>query len=141
MNLQYGAQEIGGESGFYQYQLGVNIPLFFNVEKGKVQAAKLNREIAEQRQLQATLQLRSEYQQARQRFTKWKSAWKYYEDNALQLAKEQRQAASLAYREGAIDYISFLQLVKDALLIEKEGWQTYQEYLNSQFNLEYYLTE
>lgn len=141
LNLQYGVQEVGGESGFYQYQVGVNIPLFFNVEKGKVQAAKLNREIAEQRQLQVTLQLKSEYQQARQRYAKWQSAWQYYEKEALQLAKEQRQAALFAYREGAIDYVSFLQLVKDALLIEKEGWQTYQEYLNSQFNLEYYLTK
>ncbi len=141
LNLQYGVQEVGGESGFYQYQVGVNIPLFFNVEKGKVQAAKLNREIAEQRQMQSTLQFKSEFQQARQRYIKWQSAWKYYEKEALELAKEQRQAALLAYREGAIDYISFMQLVKDASLIEKGGWQTYQEYLNSQFKLEYYLTK
>ena len=59
----------------------------------------------------------------------------------MELAKEQRNGASIAYREGAIDYISFLQLVKDAIEIEKQAWLTYQEYLNGQFNLEYYLTK
>jgi cobalt-zinc-cadmium resistance protein CzcA len=141
LNLQYGVQEVAGESGFYQYQLGVNIPLFFNTEKGKVQSAKINRDIAEQRKAQTTIQLKSEYAQAQENYLKWKEAWSYYEKEALELAKEQRNGASIAYREGAIDYISFLQLVKDAIEIEQNGWQTYQEYLNSQFKLEYYLTK
>ncbi len=141
LNLQYGVQEIAGESGFHQYQLGVNIPLFFNTEKGRVQSAKINRAIAEQRKTQTSLQLKSEYAQAQEKYLKWKEAWNFYEKEALKLAKEQRNGASVAYREGAIDYIGFLQLVKDAIEIEKQGWQTYQEYLNSQFNLEYYLTK
>lgn len=141
LNLQYGMQEVAGESGFYQYQLGVNIPLFFNTEKGKVQSAKINRDIAEQRKTQTTIQLKSEYAQAQENYLKWKEAWNYYEKEALELAKEQRNGASIAYREGAIDYISFLQLVKDAIEIEQDGWLTYQEYLNSQFKLEYYLTK
>jgi cobalt-zinc-cadmium resistance protein CzcA len=132
-------QEVSGESGFYQYQLGVNIPLFFNSDKGKVQSAKINREIAEQRKTQTTIQLKSEYAQAQQNYLKWKEAWNYYEKEALELAKEQRNGASIAYREGAIDYIGFLQLVKDAIEIEKQGWLTYQEYLNSQFNFEYFI--
>ncbi|NBG65722.1 CusA/CzcA family heavy metal efflux RND transporter [Acidiluteibacter ferrifornacis] len=139
LNLQYGVQEVSGESGFYQYQLGVNIPLFFNTDKGKVQSAKINSKIAEERKSQATIQLKSEYAQAQENYLKWKEAWNYYEKEALELAKEQRNGASIAYREGAIDYISFLQLVKDAIEIERDGWQTYQEYLNSQFKLEYFI--
>ncbi len=141
LNLQYGVQEVAGESGFYQYQLGVNIPLFFNTERGKVQSAKISRDIAEQRKTQTSIQLKSEYAQAQENYLKWKEAWNYYKKEALELAKEQRNGASIAYREGAIDYISFLQLVKDAIEIERDGWQTYQEYLNSQFKLEYYLTK
>jgi len=141
LNLQYGIQEVAGESGFYQYQVGVNIPLFFNTEKGKVQSAKINREIAKQRKTETSIQLKSEYAQAQQNYLKWKEAWHYYEHEALKLAKQQRNGALIAYREGAIDYISFLQLVKDAIEIELQAWQTYQEYMNSQFNLEYYLTK
>jgi len=121
--------------------VGVNIPLFFNTEKGKVQSAKINREIAKQRKTETSIQLKSEYAQAQQNYLKWKEAWHYYEHEALKLAKQQRNGALIAYREGAIDYISFLQLVKDAIEIELQAWQTYQEYMNSQFNLEYYLTK
>ena len=72
LNLQYGMQEVAGESGFYQYQLGVNIPLFFNTEKGKVQSAKISRDIAEQRKTQSTIQLKSERSIGiSQRTTEW----------------------------------------------------------------------
>jgi hypothetical protein len=90
---------------------------------------------------QTTIQLKSEYAQAQQNYLKWKEAWHYYEKEALELAKEQRNGASIAYREGDIDYIGFLQLVKDAIEIEQEGWQTYQEYLKRQFKLEYYINK
>ena len=139
LNLQYGVQEIAGESGFYQYQLGINIPLFFNADKGKIQSAKINREIAEQRKMQTTLQLKSEFAQAQENYLKWSEAWNYYEKDALELAKEQRNGASIAYLEGEIDYISFLQLLKDAIEIEQEGWLTYERYLQSKFELEYFI--
>ncbi len=137
-NVQYGVQEVGGESGFYQYQAGVNIPLFFNNEKAQVQSAKLNRNIAEHNLQQANLELKNQYLNALANYQKLKASWKYFETEALQLAKKQREATALAYKEGAIDYVAFLQNIKDAMQIEQEAWQTYENYLLSRFQLEFY---
>ncbi|MEQ8624456.1 MAG: CusA/CzcA family heavy metal efflux RND transporter [Vicingaceae bacterium] len=137
-NVQYGVQEVAGESGFYQYQAGINIPLFFNNEKAQVQSAKLNRNIAEQNLQQANLELKSQYLNALANYQKLRASWNYFETEALELAKKQRKAAAIAYKEGAIDYIAFLQNVKDAMQIEQEAWQTYENYLLSRFQLEFY---
>ena len=137
-NVQYGVQEVAGESGFYQYQAGINIPLFFNNEKAQVQSAKLNRNIAEQNLQQANLELKSQYLNALANYQKLRASWNYFEMEALELAKKQRKAAAIAYKEGAIDYIAFLQNVKDAMQIEQEAWQTYENYLLSRFQLEFY---
>ncbi len=37
---QYGRQQVDGQSGFYQYQIGIRIPLFFGPELGRTQSAK-----------------------------------------------------------------------------------------------------
>jgi cobalt-zinc-cadmium resistance protein CzcA len=139
-NVQYGVQEVGGESGFYQYQAGISIPLFFNTEKAQVQSAKINRAIAEQNQLQANLKVQNDFLKAQQNYLKWKASWNYFETEALQLAKKQREAAVISYKEGAIDYLDFLQLVNEAISIEQEAWDSYQQFFTSQFQLEYYLT-
>ena len=141
LNLQYGTQEVGGQTGFYQYQAGISIPLFFMKNQGMVQSAKIRQQIAEQNLYQTQLELQNNYQNALEAYYKWKTSWEYYETEALGLAKEQRKAAVTAYREGAIDYVTFLQNVKDAMQIEMTAWLTFEQYLNSRFQIEYYINQ
>jgi cobalt-zinc-cadmium resistance protein CzcA len=72
-------------------------------------------------------------------YLKWLSSWQYYKNEALPLAEEQRKGALTAYKEGAIDYVMFLQNIRDAITIEIDSWDAFGEYLNSRFQLEYYL--
>jgi len=67
------------------------------------------------------------------------NSWIYYRDEALPLAKEQRRGALTAYREGAIDYVTFLQNIRDAVQTETDAWNTFGNYLDSRYQLEYYL--
>ena len=136
---QYGRQEIGGQSGFYTYQVGINIPLFFGPELGRSQSAKIQKDIAEQNYQQAELELNNEYNRVRSQYLKWYNSWNYYNEEALPLAAEQRKGAIAAYREGAIDYVSFLQNIKDAISIEVDSWNAFGKYLESRYQLEYYL--
>ncbi|ADR21209.1 acriflavine resistance protein B [Marivirga tractuosa] len=136
---QYGRQEIGGQSGFYTYQVGINIPLFFGPELGRSQSAKIQKDIAEQNYRQAELELNNEYNRVRSQYLKWYNSWNYYNEEALPLATEQRKGAIAAYREGAIDYVSFLQNIKDAISIEVDSWNAFGKYLESRYQLEYYL--
>jgi cobalt-zinc-cadmium resistance protein CzcA len=141
INLQYGFQEIDGISGFSQFQAGFSIPLFFTRNQGLVQSAKIRQQIAQQNLRQSELELQNEYQVALEAYLKWKTSWEYYEDEALELAKEQRVGAGTAYREGAIDYVTFLQNVKDAMQIEIDAWRAFEQYLGSRFQIEYLISQ
>lgn len=136
---QYGRQQIAGQSGFYQYQIGIRIPLFFGPELGRTQSAKIQRDIAGQNLRQNQLELNAAYQGMKEQYLKWLNSWNYYRDEALPLAREQRTGAVTAYREGAIDYVTFLQNIRDAIRIEIDSWNAFGNYLDSRFQLEYYL--
>ncbi len=136
---QYGRQQIAGQSGFYQYQVGIRIPLFFGPELGQTQAAKIQRDIAGQNLRQNQLELKAAYQGMKEQYLKWLNSWNYYRDEALPLAQEQRKGAVTAYREGAIDYVTFLQNIRDAIRIEVDSWDAFGNYLDSRYQLEYYL--
>ena len=136
---QYGRQQVDGQSGFYRYQIGIRIPLFFGPELGRTQSAKIQRDIAGQNLRQNQLELNAAYQEMKEQYLKWLYSWNYYRDEALPLAQEQRAGAILAYREGAIDYVTFLQNIRDAIRIEVDSWNAFGNYLNSRYQLEYYL--
>ena len=136
---QYGRQKIDGQTGFYQYQVGISIPLFFGPELGRTQSARINREIAEANLQQTQLELKTAYTGAREEYLKWLNSWRYYQEEALPLAVEQREGAIIAYREGAIDYVTFLQNIRDAVRIEIDAWEALASYLDSRSQLEYYM--
>ncbi|HEY9184191.1 MAG TPA: TolC family protein, partial [Salegentibacter sp.] len=136
---QYARQEISGQSGFYQYQVGLEFPLFFGPQLARAQEAEVDQKIAEQKFYQNKIELETAFLGMREEFIKWKDSWEYYKDNALPLAKELQQGAVLAFKEGAIDYVTFLQNIRDAIRIEVDAWSAFNEYLNSRYQLEYYL--
>ncbi|MDT0690910.1 CusA/CzcA family heavy metal efflux RND transporter [Salegentibacter sp. F188] len=136
---QYGRQKIDGQTGFYQYQVGISIPLFFGPELGRTQSARINREIAEANLQQTQLELKTAYTGAREEYLKWLNSWRYYQEEALPLAVEQREGAIIAYREGAIDYVTFLQNIRDAVRIEIDAWEALASYLDSRSQLQYYM--
>jgi cobalt-zinc-cadmium resistance protein CzcA len=135
----YGRQKIDGQSGFYQYQVGIQIPLVFGPELGRTQYAKIQQDIAEKNLQQSEIELHSDYYQAQQQYLKWLNSWNYYREEALPLAREQQSGAILAYKEGAIDYVTFLQNIRDAIRIEVDSWNAFGNYLDSRYLLEYYL--
>ncbi len=136
---QYGKQQIAGQSGFYQYQVGVRIPLAFGPELGRTQSAKIQREIADQNVRQTKLELNATYQSVKEQYLKWRNSWNYYQNTGLPLAEEQQRGAITAYREGAVDYISFLQNIRDAIRMEVDAWKAFGSYLDSRYQLEYFL--
>lgn len=139
LNLQYGKQELLGQSGFHQFMVGVQIPLFFGPELGRTQSAKIQRTIAAQNLQQTRLELNAAYKGIREQYFKWMNSWQYYRDTALPMAREQQSGAVFAYKEGAIDYVTFLQNMREAIRIEVDSWNAFGNYLDSRYQLEYFL--
>jgi len=151
---QYGNQKIGEQKGFYKYEFGISIPLIFASQMGKTQSAKIKQQIAvedyrrktiEVRSVEdyrrKTIEVRSEYQNLYDEYQKWLLTWYYYRDEALPTAVEQKKGAILAYEQGAIDYVTFLQNIRDAVQVEFETQNAFASYLNARFKLEYYLNQ
>lgn len=138
-SIEYGLQKIGNTDGFYKYQIGVSIPLFFASQMGKMQSAKINSNIARENFQLEKLVFNASYKSLYKEYQKWLSTTKYYQDVALPVAKEQKLGAITAYKEGAINYITFLQNMKDAMQIEFDYQDAYSNYLKTQFEIEYYL--
>ena len=137
-NLQGGLQRLKGNSGFYTYQAGISIPLFSGTERSQAKAAKIDSEIARTNANYTQRQLQSEFQQAIQSYQKWETSWQFYKDKALPLAEEQRKGALLAYKEGAVDYAAFTQIIRDAINTEMDALDALDNYLKSVFELQYF---
>lgn len=139
LNALYGAQEIAGQSGYYQFQIGISIPLFFLPQQGRLQAAKIQHQASEQEYLQTQFELRADYHALVQEYRKWLDSWQFYENEALPLVRDQRSGAVLAYKEGAIDYVSFIQNLKETVEVEFAAQEALNQYLKAKIQLEYYL--
>ena len=137
--LQYSRQKVDGLSGFNSYTVGIELPLFTGPERGRREEAVIQRQIATENLRQTELELNSGYNTVREEFLKWRNSWLYYQNESLPLAMEQRTGSTTAYKEGAIDYVTFLQNIRDAIRIEVDAWEALGNYLDSRYILEYYL--
>ena len=136
---EYGSQKIGSQTGFYKYQFGLSIPLVFVSQSGKSKSAKIESSIARENLYQKRLEINTAFKSLYEEYQKWLTTSEYYRDMALPVAKEQKQGAITAYREGAIDYVTFLQNIKDAMQIEFDYWDANANYLDSRFRVAYFI--
>ena len=140
LSAQYGFQKIAGVTGYNSYQLGLNIPLVFSKVSGESKASKINIEIIEQENKLKEFQLKNSFNMSLAKYKRLRLSWNYYKDEALPLAIEQRNGATLSYTEGEMDYTAFIQTIKNAIELEITTWNVLQNYVDSKINVSYFLT-
>ncbi|MFI0427941.1 CusA/CzcA family heavy metal efflux RND transporter [Mariniflexile sp. HMF6888] len=138
LNLQGGLQKVGGNSGFYSYQAGISIPFLSGITKAEIRTAKIDKEIAASQLQFQKQEIQSQFIQAKENYSKWKTSWEFYKNEVLPVTKDQKAGALLAYKEGEIDYATFTQLVKEAIQSELEAQEALMNYLASTFYLHYF---
>ena len=136
--LQGGTQKIGDKTGYWTYEVGVSMPLFSTARSAKTQAGKLQQEAEKARQAHTQLQLSNELKRLSNNNEKWQQQLQYYREMELPLAEEQQRVAIESYRQGAIDYMAFINNMKEVAKVQLDYWNTYGEYLNNKMNLRYY---
>ncbi|WP_081209204.1 CusA/CzcA family heavy metal efflux RND transporter [Salegentibacter sediminis] len=138
-NLQYGLQKIDGASGFYNYQAGISIPLLSGSERAEVKAARIEKKIAEESAAFAKEKVQTEFSVMMENYKKWKISWEFYRDEVLALVEEQRQGSLLAFNEGAIEYVAFIQNLDNAVQSELKALEAYENYQLSIAEVQFYL--
>ncbi|PRY14312.1 cobalt-zinc-cadmium resistance protein CzcA [Pontibacter ummariensis] len=128
INLGYSDQTVNGLDGFYLYRVGVDIPLLFFAQKGRTQAARIQRTLAEKELEEKKLALQREWAAAMAALQKAEASLSFYEKEGLQLAEEQIRTARFGYKEGAVDYLAYIQNLDQATVVQEEYLQSLQQY-------------
>ena len=136
--LQGGTQKIGDKTGYWTYEVGVSMPLFSTARSAKAKAGKLQQEAEKAQQVHMQLQLSNELKRLSNNNEKWQQQLQYFREMKLPLAEEQQRVAIESYRQGAIDYMAFINNMKEVAKVYLDYWNAYGEYLNNKMNLRYY---
>lgn len=120
LSAGYFNQQIEGIQNFTGFQVGVKVPLFFWSQKGRIQAAKKNTEIAQMNFEQTKLDVNAVLQANVQEYEKHKASLLYYETKGLQLADKLFSSANKAYKEGEIGHIEYIATLEQAVQIKRD---------------------
>lgn len=122
-----GTQLANGEAAgrnqrFQGWQAGVMVPVWFRPQAIRLQSAKLKLQQSELIQLQRQRQWLADWETAKSELVKWQKQLNYYENNALIQSKLIKEKASLAFRNGEIDFLT-------VSLASRQAIQTEEQYL------------
>jgi cobalt-zinc-cadmium resistance protein CzcA len=137
-NVQYGLQKVNGATGFYKYQAGISIPILSGAAHGEVKAARIEQEMAREAAEFQEERLKSNFTTALQNYKKWKASWEFYRDKVLPLLEEERQGSLLAFNEGAIEYVAFIQNLDNAVQSELKALEAYKNYQFALAEIQFY---
>jgi len=135
----YFNQQIDGIKSFKGFRVGLKIPLFFWSQKGKVQAAKKNSDIAKLNYEQTKLNINSMLQSNLQDYEKYKASVWYYETTGLALANTLISSSNKAYKNGEIGYVEYIANLEQAVQIKRDYLEKLNLY-NQTINVINYLT-
>ena len=115
-SLEAGQMNFGNTTGA-TYRIAVGIPLWSRPQQGRIQSAQIEVKRSRNQYRNAKLQLRQDFQQARQNYQKHLSEVQYYRDKGLDVARQLLRNANKSFKAGAIDYVEYVQFVDQAINI------------------------
>ena len=136
-NLQYFKQTIASEPGFAGYQVGMNIPIWFRPQQGRIQSAEIQTEITSERTANYLNQLQAKHGQVTALLAKYQQYISYYESQGLDMARELIEIAESSYREGETGYLQYLQSIEQSIRIRISYLENLNQYNQAAFELKY----
>lgn len=137
INLQYTKQTINGNSGFYGFQAGLKIPLFFQQQKGQIKALQAEKYKQEQQLKNDSLIMAKQLKVAFANYLQWSKQLAYYKNTGQGISDELLDGASLSFRVGSIDYIEYTQSLTAVRQIQLNGFKALLEYNLSLVDITY----
>ncbi|MEI7594768.1 MAG: CusA/CzcA family heavy metal efflux RND transporter [Bacteroidota bacterium] len=124
-------KDLKADYRFTGIQAGISIPLLFFSQSAKINASKINNQIAQSNFEYNKSMLFAEFQSLLQENVKYKTSLEYYETAAVPQADLIIYQASKSYAAGNIDYVEFVQNVDKALEIKSNYLQTLNQFNQS----------
>jgi cobalt-zinc-cadmium resistance protein CzcA len=126
--LGYFNMSIDQTPGFQGWYVGLGIPIWMWSNAGRVQAAKLETQIARNIFRDKQMNIKLEFEKLMHEYEKHKKSLEFYEGTALQQSVLIMKNASQSYNFGDISYIEFVQLSSEAIDIIVNYLETLNNY-------------
>jgi heavy metal efflux system protein len=124
---------------FTGVKAGIAIPLWFKPNISKIEALKINHQIAQTNAEYFKTALSGQLEVLIQEYGKYKSSIDYYEQSALPQADMIIKQSTQIYKSGDMDYLEYIQSLSRALLIKNNYLETLNQYNQSVIAIEYIL--
>ncbi len=139
-----GTQEVDGQAKtfgagkrFQGMAAGISIPIFYKPYSNRIKAAKVERQIAETQYQLFSINLKGQYQQAFQEYLKNTKNIRYYETSALANGKLILRQAQIAFKNGEIGYVEYLQAIRTYRDIRSEYLNAINAFNQSIIRIQY----
>ncbi|WP_443939350.1 CusA/CzcA family heavy metal efflux RND transporter [Pedobacter sp. MW01-1-1] len=139
-----GFQNVNGAEQYYNsskrfqvVQAGISLPLFFKPYSSKIKAAKIEKQVAESQYDLYETNLNGKYKQAYQELQKNAKSIDYYKKSALPNANLILNQAQIAFQNGEIDYVEYLQALRTFSEIRLNYLQAINQFNQSVYTLQY----
>ncbi|OJW81811.1 MAG: acriflavine resistance protein B [Bacteroidetes bacterium 46-16] len=131
------AEYFGGNKRFQGVQAGISIPLFFKTHSSRIKAAKIEKQVAESQFSLFQTNLQGQFNQAYEDMLKDERSLDYYEKSALPNVDLILKQAQIAFQNGEIAYVEFLQALRTYSDIRFNYLETLNQYNQSVYTLQY----
>jgi len=110
----------GASTRFQSIQAGIGLPIFSSSQRSRINALKVNQQIADNNYVFGLTALRSEYQQALLTYKKNLQTISYYETTALSNADIILNTALKQFNNGDVNYLEWVLLVNQSVSIKSD---------------------
>lgn len=135
-NINGANREFTGSDRFSFYQLGLAIPIFPGGHRSKINAAKINENIAQSQIALTKTTLQGELQKLVQQYYKLQNTVNYYQKQALPQAELIIDNSEKGFKSGDISYIQHFQNLTLAINIQSEYLDNLYQYNQSIISIE-----
>ena len=117
--------------------IGIGIPIFTSSQKARVNASAISEKIAENNYQTQLSTLETQYQSARSQYETYLGALTYYEEFSMPEANIIRQTADKQFINGEINYLEWVMLNNQAIVIQNNHLDIIKSLNESIINLNY----
>ena len=126
---------------FYAFTIGSNIPLFKTGIKSKTKAAEFAVKASEKELEKTRNAISSNIKSALLQLSKCETELKYYEKDGIQYADLILNAAEKSYKSGNINYVEYVQNLKEASTIKERYLEVLNDYNQTTIHINYLLSK
>lgn len=121
---------------FMGFEVGLNIPLAFGAQRGKVRAAKREVEMARTEREAQLRQVTTAWQQLAKEYEARQATLDYYQREAAPQAAELERISQTAYEQGTIGYVELMQNLQTAIATRLAAAEAVRDYNNTVISIE-----